>query len=382
MSESRKKVLENPRDIFRRANPGSLGRFLQRLSNLGVGLGVFSLVLVMGVVDGFEERIAQSISRITAPLMVLNQSSPEIPEVDVSGVQTAPARLTTGVLVWGDRVGLVEVNAVNAGEEPAVSGLSRPPHQGRWPTQTGEVALGTDLVTKLGNPEIGSSLLLVLGGEGRMVELVGVTDFGMYQLGSRVVISHLNELDAVSGVIGARKVFAQDLFETEVKIRSQISYPLIVRSWKDLNVGLLEAISMEKKLLFIILSFIVLMASMNLVSTLLVHGQERSYHYSVLRALGWSNWEMMKTVLKEGIGHSVSGVVVGMVLGCAAVFILSNVPIIPIPSDVYGFSSLPGKIQPGMLVVIFGVCMVLVSVAASIPAHLLTKRSIVKGLRG
>lgn len=365
-----------------KSSRAGLSHFLNRLSSLGIGLGVFSLILVMGVVDGYEDRVTQSISRVTSPLLVLNQSSSEFPTIQDFGVPEARVLLAPGVAIYGEDVALVEINGVVPEDEPPVSGLAQKTLHGRWPADKGEVVVAQDLLDKLGGPKIDDYLHVIVGGQGRALQIVGIADFGMYQLSSKVMIVHQNEIKGTQGVVAGIKLFPSDLFQTEQKVRQAIQYPLVVRSWKDFNSVLLEAIAMERVLLFIIMSFIVLMGAFNLVSTLLTKGQEQSFQHGILRALGWSGRSMLWSVVRDGLFGTLPGVLWGTVLGLICVFLLGVLPIIPIPGSIYGFTSLPGKISAGWLAVVLGFTLMVIFIASYLPAYLLTKRPIIRSLRG
>ena len=114
-----------------------------------------------------------------------------------------------------------------------------------------------------------------------------------------------------------------------------------VVGWWELNGTFFSALALEKKALFIILTLIVVVASLNIISSLLMTVMNRRREIALLLSLGAYKSEIRKTFFYLGTTIGGSGIIAGVVLGFSAMFILDNFNVITLPKEVYGMSKLP-----------------------------------------
>ncbi len=98
---------------------------------------------------------------------------------------------------------------------------------------------------------------------------------------------------------------------------------------------------MEKKALFIVLMLIILVASLNIISSLLMTVMNRRHEIALLLSLGASKEEIKKAFFTLGVTIGGSGIVFGVILGFLGLYLLGNFDIVTLPADVYGTSKLP-----------------------------------------
>jgi len=129
----------------------------------------------------------------------------------------------------------------------------------------------------------------------------------------------------------------QDIKTIQKKLPPTVS----IKGWWQDNVNFFAALKMEKTSLFIVLMLIILIASINIISSLLMTVMNRRSEIALLLSLGATRQEIKKTFLYLGIVIGVSGIIVGVILGLSGIWFLSTFDIIHLPKDVYPTSTLP-----------------------------------------
>ncbi len=124
-------------------------------------------------------------------------------------------------------------------------------------------------------------------------------------------------------------------------IRSELPASVGILGWWEQNGNFFAAMQMEKRALFIVLMLIILIASLNIVSSLLMTVMNRRSEVALLLSLGASRREIMQLFFRLGLIIGLGGIAVGTVLGLGGMEILGKFDIITLPEDVYGTSRLP-----------------------------------------
>jgi len=168
----------------------------------------------------------------------------------------------------------------------------------------------------------------------------------------------------------------------DIKALEQIlPYNLGAIGWWEQNGNFFSALEMEKKALFLILMLIILVASLNIISSLLMTVMNRRKEIALLLSLGASKAEIKKTFFYLGVIIGGSGVVFGVLLGLGSIFILQNYDIITIPADVYGTSKLPTNLSMMDLgLTVFGAFVVII-LSSFYPALKASKIDVLNVLR-
>lgn len=130
--------------------------------------------------------------------------------------------------------------------------------------------------------------------------------------------------------------------EVDIKrLQKFVGDNVVVRGWWEDNANFFAALEMEKFSLFIVLMLIILIASINIISSLLMTVMNRRSEIALLISLGASKREIKKVFLYLGAIIGSVGIVVGAILGLLGVWVLDNFEIIKLPADVYPTSTLP-----------------------------------------
>ncbi|MCI6989669.1 MAG: FtsX-like permease family protein, partial [Campylobacter sp.] len=150
--------------------------------------------------------------------------------------------------------------------------------------------------------------------------------------------------------------------------------------WEQ-NGNFFSALALEKRALFIVLMLIILVASLNIISSLLMTVMNRRQEIALLLSLGASKSEIKKVFFGLGSVIGCGGMLFGLVLGLIGVYILGNFNIVNLPADVYGYSSLPMELSLKDLILIIVGALAIVLISSYYPAKKATEVDVLKTLR-
>ena len=354
------------------------------ISMIGLGLGVLALVVTLSLLEGFQASIRSEIvakatharvipvngRRLTDPgklASVLQEKLPEVELVEVvrgtclvSSFQDAvPASVigrSDALDVGLDRI-LANRLQIGSGEE--ISVIS--PRQRLTPMGPLPVRVRAEIARVLA-PEPGSqegSVRLPLGIAQRLlwgdavVEAIELRDIAdPWQLGDRV-----------RSVLGS---------ETD-RIR--------VEGLVDLHRPLLLALAMERVMIFVAVGLMLVVAALNLLCNVAMVAAEKRVDLAVLAGIGLTPRALRRLFLLLGMGIGLVGSTLGAALGVAISMILNHSGALPLPRGVFGFSSVPFRVEPSMVAVVMAVALALAAAASWLPSRMVARREPAEGLR-
>ncbi|MBI5446462.1 MAG: ABC transporter permease [Deltaproteobacteria bacterium] len=362
--------------------------FLTAISLLtvaGIALGVTSLVIVFSVATGFQETLRAKLLGVQGHALVqpmegvLRDPAAIRRAVEaVPGVVSAAPFATGQVMVAA--AGEVKAAAYRGVDlsgprplerfGPGAAGVALSALRGREPA----VVLGRELARSL-KLRTGSVIQLILPVGSvptlRAHRVVGVISLGEYSLDSALVLASLESAQeflrlgpGASGLeVRVRDADEAPAVASEIQRRLGAGY--IAVDWTRLHRPMFAAFQIQKFVLLVILSLIVLVAAFNVASTLIMFVLGKTEAIGILRSMGASGRYVWRIFAACGLLMGGVGAVVGLALGVGACAILSRYPVIRLPSDIYLFESLPVAWRPGLLVLI-GVAAVALAFAASL----------------
>jgi putative ABC transport system permease protein len=136
-------------------------------------------------------------------------------------------------------------------------------------------------------------------------------------------------------------IFSANPHEDILRIKEHLPRSVSIKGWWEENVNFFAALELEKVSLFIVLMLIILIAAINIISSLLMTVMNRRSEIALLLSLGATSAEVKKVFLYLGIVIGVSGIMAGIVLGMSGLWVLSTFDIVNLPKDVYPTSTLP-----------------------------------------
>jgi len=165
------------------------------------------------------------------------------------------------------------------------------------------------------------------------------------------------------------------------QLKTEIGPHFRVVGWWEQNGNFFSAMELEKHALFIVLMLIILIASVNIVSSLLMTVMNRRSDIALLLSLGATTKEISRIFLFLGMLISVGAIIVGVALGFGGIFILETFDIISLPADVYGSSKLPLDLLMSDFIMIVVGAFIISIVASFYPAYKASKVDLLQVLR-
>lgn len=394
----------------------------------GVALGVAALVAVTAVMSGYQRDVQDRILSTNAHLVVqkygvdfteYDEIEEAVLELD-DVVAASPFTFNEAMLSTGDRAFNVLLKGIDSETASGVTGIasnlctsaksdgtcvrvesgeSGAPLLARQVSETDGVpslVIGSELFKKLQMP-VGSVVVLstpvgMAGARGnaprRMrFRIGGVFSSGMYEFDARLIYTSLKASqemmglgDAVTGVeLRLTDPARVELAGARVD-RAIGRYPYRTLDWRKLNEGIFRALSLQKIVFFLILSFIVVVAAFNIASTLFMAVVEKSAEIGVLKSMGARDTSIMRIFVVEGWIVGGAGTLLGLALGLLVCFALNQLEI-RIAANVYMVGKLSVQVKTLEVVLTATAAMVISHLATLYPALKAAKQNPVDAMR-
>jgi len=185
----------------------------------------------------------------------------------------------------------------------------------------------------------------------KLFQVVGIIQSGMYEydntlayIGLTAAQQFLGVGDTVSGI----EIRLEDIYQARQiaeALRSRLGLPYWVRDWMQMNRNLFSALKLEKVVMFIILTLIILVAAFNIVSSLIMLVMEKTRDIAILKAMGATTASIRKIFVMEGFLIGTTGTLLGLLGGYILCSLLKKYQFIELPRDVYYISTLPVKME-------------------------------------
>ena len=376
--------------------------FISIVSMLGIAIGVMALIVVLSVMNGFEEELRSRILGMASHATIAGEAgrldnwqqvadgAREHPRVEAA----APYVSGEAMLRAGSRTSGTLIRGVLPEAEGDVSRITQYLRDARLADlQPGEygLMLGAELARSMGLLPGDSVDLMVpqasvspagLMPRFRRFTVTGVFEVGMYEFDRGLVLLHMDDAQALlrmPGQVSGVRLKLHDLFEAPRVVREVAQgLPGVYRisDWTREHANFFRAIRTEKIVMFIILSLIVGVAAFNIVSTLVMVVQDKQPDIAVLRTIGATPRSIMLVFLVQGTLIGVIGTLLGVGGGLAlALNIDVVVPFIEaatgqqfLAPDVYYISDLPSKVEGDDVLKIGGLAFTLALVSGLYPA--------------
>jgi lipoprotein-releasing system permease protein len=134
--------------------------------------------------------------------------------------------------------------------------------------------------------------------------------------------------------------------EISTRFQKKLGNRFVVNNWIRQNQSLFSAMKLEKIMLFITIGLIVLVASFNVVSTLVMMVLDKTSDIAILMAMGCTSRQIMRIFMLQGILIGVAGTILGAVLGVVGSWVMDHYRVIQLPLDVYFIPYLPFRVRP------------------------------------
>ena len=370
-------------------------RVVSTISVVGICVGVAALIMVLAVMNGFDEDLKSRIIGTRAHLViekegVFNDEDSLIRQLRRSPLVAGAAAFVEGqaLVQKGDWAAGVLVRGIDRERERSVSKFFDYVTHGTLTANPQSVVVGSEFAKRM-NAGIGSQFLIVTQTtkKPRLFTVEGIFSSGMYDYDANLIFLNLKaaqDLFALNeGVSGISLYLDQPEKADQVKqtIQKSLGYPYTVRTWMDLNRTLFGALKLEKSVMFLILALIILVACLNIAGSLTILVMDKTKDIGILKALGAAPVSLMKIFALDGFLIGLIGAGTGGAMGIAGCALLEKYSFIDLPKEIYYIDRLPVKVNGFDTLTILSLAVGLSLVSAFYPAWMAGKLDPVKALR-
>ncbi|MDA8168150.1 MAG: FtsX-like permease family protein, partial [Nitrospiraceae bacterium] len=181
----------------------------------------------------------------------------------------------------------------------------------------------------------------------REFQVVGIFEIGMFEYDSNLVLTGIGpaqEFFDMGNRVSGIELKVDNIYnapQIRQQLERRLGLPYFVKDWIQMNRNLFAALKLEKLTMFVILTLIILVASFNIVSTLMMNVIEKQREIAILKAMGATSRGIMSVFMIQGLLIGLVGTVLGVAGGYGLGFLLNTYHIIKLPADVYYLSHLP-----------------------------------------
>jgi lipoprotein-releasing system permease protein len=382
--------------------------FITFIAVIGVTLGVAALIITLSVLGGFEQTIKENVISFTAHVQLIsfqNQLLPnpnktievvlsEYPEVKSIAPYLSregmirSASTTDGVLIKG----IDPKNDISAAKTRMVDGSYSLEQRERG---VEGIILGRRLAQKL---EVGVGdriLLMSLGGSSVTLSQTRVMQFevrGLYETGMAeydetyiyVNLKNAQRLFAVGPMVSGFDILVHDLDSVDniaQRLPERLGYPYYARTTYEMNRNLFTWIELQKKPIPIIIGLIIIVATVNIIGTLLMMVMEKGKEIGILRALGTDRKKLTGIFLAQGMFIAIVGVVLGNAIAFILCWLELHYRIISLPSGIYFMSHVPIDLNPLNFFLVSVLALVMCFLSSIIPSRIAARRDPIRMIK-
>jgi len=371
------------------------------ISIAGIFLGVAALIIVLAVMNGFENDLRNKILGINSHIVLMQYSGMfrehekvmhEVAQIDgviastpfiYSQAMVKSGVRTSGVILRGmstkTAFTVINLGRMQEGNIEYLSEKNRPNLKlsGELSKLPG-IVVGRELAKNMGmylfepvyviSPH-GVATPMGLIPKMKKFIVVGIFDSGFYEYDSTLAYIELKDCQDFLGMgdhVSGLEIKVNNIYKADVIAKAmerKLGFPFWARNWMEMNKNLFSALRLEKRVMFIILSLIVLVAAFNIISTLIMVVMEKNKDIAILKSMGATSQSIMKIFIFQGVIIGAIGTLLGCIAGLSVAFNLEKISVSIenlfgfkiLPGDVYYLSQLPSQVNYfDVLIIIIG----------------------------
>ncbi|MGB5582311.1 MAG: lipoprotein-releasing ABC transporter permease subunit [Gammaproteobacteria bacterium] len=374
--------------------------FIAFISIAGVSLGVFALIVVLSVMNGFGNELRDRTLSMTSHATITGfdgtmsawELNAEKAVQNPNVISAAPYIRKEVMLSNGRRVSGALVRGIEPETEKTVSTVASKMVSGELTDlQDGAygIVIGRELANSLGVYE-GDKITVITPQASvtavgvmprlRRFRVVGVFEVGMHEFDSAMAYMHIADAGRLfsfdEGKVNGIRLKLRDLFEARIVTREldkTFGEEYWIRDWTQQHRNFFKALKTEKTVMFIILLMVIAVAALNIVSTLMMTVRDKEADIAILRALGMTPGSIMTVFIIQGTVIGMFGTLIGVAAGVPVALnvfeIVSSLEQLFdtdfLPSDVYYISDITADVRPRE-VLMYAVSAFVITVLATI----------------
>ena len=379
-------------------------------SFLGIMLGVATLIIVMSVMNGFRTELTEKILGFN-PHITIKPYSNSITEnfyLDLKNkykkAKIVKSLYGEGVIITSNTAKGVLVRGINKNQIKELDLFQNNIIDGEISNfNNGRIIIGKHLAIELGvvvgdkinlMSSTSSPSLFGMVPKQSSYKIISVFSSGLYEYDKNVIFFNLNDSlsffektdNDINLDIYLKDPLNADVYKNEIQ---EINPGLFVNSWSDQNKSFLSALKVERNVMFLILTLIIIVAAFNIISGLTILIKNKTKEIAILKALGLSKKSIVKSFFLTGFTIGLTATIAGVILGVTfSIYIeeirqfLSSVFNLQIfPEDVYFLDEMPSEINAKSILSISLFSIVVTSLASLFPSFAVAKVEPIKALK-
>ncbi|HEX7419510.1 MAG TPA: FtsX-like permease family protein [Thermoanaerobaculia bacterium] len=359
--------------------------FMSSISVLGLGVGVFVLLMSIALLSGLQGQIKEKLIASSPQLLIEPAGSNTIAD--------APA-----IIALAKKLGVREVHPIISGigwgaNETERRGRPMRVRSSEQSIERDSIGVTRDFAASIGLT-IGDSVTVVAP-RTRLTPFGPVPVMRRFRI-SRIVIpaSETEAADAYLAPADAGALFGTGTNPTSIEMHGdaaraeeiqaalQRRFPNVqVKTWKEINHPLFLALRLEKIVMFVTISLIIFVAALNLVSSLSMLIVEKRPAVGVLRTLGATDRTILSIFLQVGLFIGLSGTLLGNIFGLGLAWAANRYHLVPLPRDIYFVNYLPFTLEWTDIVGVNIVAIALSVIATWYPARVASRLDPIAAIR-
>ena len=382
--------------------------FITGIAIIGVALGVASLIITLSVLNGFERTIKENVVTFTAHMQLFafqNQLLPQpdqtIQEVKLRHpevMEMAPFLSREGMIRSEATMDGVFIKGIDPSND--VSAAKTRLVEGEYRLESREkeiegIIIGRRLAQKLEVRPGERIMLLSLGGSSVSLSQTRVMQFevrGMYETGMGefdesyvyIHIKNAQRLFGVGSLVSGFDILLSDVTNAGVlaaEIPEELGYPYFARTTDQMNRNLYTWIELQKKPIPIIIGLIIIVATVNIIGTLLMMVMEKAKEIGILQAMGSGKKQVMNVFLLQGMVIGMAGTILGNILAYGLCWIELRYKFFSLPSGIYYMTHVPIDLSVEVFLLVSLLALLMCFLSALIPSRVAAQQDPIRLIR-
>ncbi|HKO98384.1 MAG TPA: ABC transporter permease [Pyrinomonadaceae bacterium] len=366
----------------------------------GIAMGVAALIVALALANGFRDEMRDKILRGTAHITVVRSDGQPMRDYRViaervrkiDGVRASTGSTYDGALLIGPKGSSYAVlRGIDTSSEQTKSDIAASVVEGSVTNlfdggqkveESSQIFLGAELAARSGL-QVGDHAEIIAANSGaastgatkRRAQVIGIFRTGLFEYDSTWIYLPLETAAALTGGDSAASVVSvqvRDIYEVKElssQVRELLGSSYTVVDWQEANRPLFTALTLERRIGFIIIGLIILIAALNITTTLILVVTERRSDIAILNAMGATRPSIMSIFVIEGAITGLLGALTGVFLGVMTIVISNYFRLISLPPDVYSIDHVPLNLDLRDVVLAGSVAIVLSIIATIYPAR-------------
>ena len=369
------------------------------ISTLGIAIGVMALIIAIALITGFQDDVQDKILGSTAHLMVshyLGEGLSDYPqlmeklEIDEEVISVSPVVYDYMLITGPYKNSPGGLRGIDFELEWESTKWLRN-LQGRLPEPDDKIPgilLGRDLALNTGagigdlvnilTPSFRLSPTALIPRQKRY-RVTGIFQTGLYEFDNATALVSLEaaqKLFKLEDRISLLQIRIKNIFQAEEvadRIKNSLPAETYITTWMEMNKPLFSALKLEKQLLFLTITLIVIVAALNIVATLILMVMDKTREIGILIAMGATAKNIRKIFFFQGAMIGIIGTAAGTALGLFWNWLANTFELIKVPVDIYHIAYVPFRLKFLDLAMIIGVALLISFLSTIFPSHRASK---------